>query len=182
MELPAKEFYYFTEGKEAHKVIQDHVSEKKIDQRLIDAGIVGKRFYFPVVEEIEKDPNCEIKFDINKEYSLHGFIDGFNHENKSFLEIKTGTGWSLGKFHKLVQRKIYAVGIPDYKESVLITCTRDLKDFKKFAVPLTQKDREEALEWIKEGMKIINKGKFDGGENIDCPRCVYNEVCQWRQK
>lgn len=162
------------EGKEAHGVIQAHVSGKALDERLKNITVT-----FPIVEEKERDERCHFTYDIDSEYSVHGYLDGLDPENKRILEIKTSsTPWGMAKFHSLMQWRIYAL-FGDFTEAVFITSTRDLKSPAVYTLPITDKHRQEALDWIQKGIKIIESGNFDyKGEGrsfycnyIACPFC-----------
>lgn len=163
-----------TEGKEAHKVIQAHVSGKVLSEKLKDITVT-----FPIVEEKERDERCHFTYEIDSEYSIHGYLDGLDPENKRMLEIKTSsTPWSMAKFANLMQWRIYAL-FGDFTEAVFITCTRDLLKPAVYKMAITEKHKQEALAWIKKGIDIIESGNFDyTGQGrsffcnyINCPFC-----------
>lgn len=168
IEQPEKD--YFTLGTEAHRIIQKHISGK---ERRDDLKHIN--FTFPIVEEVDFDPNCKFtmsgtKIDPSlKNYDIIGFIDGLDPESKRFLEIKTAgqvSGlWSLGKYKQHIQRKIYALALDGYTEALLVTAVRDVEQWsertvKTRLVKLTDKDREEARKWIMDGIKILESGEF----------------------
>jgi hypothetical protein len=106
------------------------------------------------------------------------------------LEIKvSNVPWSVIKFQQLFQRKIYALARPDFSETIGITAVRNPEQWKLdqpkvYKIPNTNKDRQEARDWILGGIKIIESGDFKGGldENGKCtdPRCYYGVNCQFK--
>lgn len=190
MGLKPEDHDYYHQGKEAHRIIQDHVSNKKIDDRLLHIN-----FLFPIVEEVDFDKRCKFEFPLEvtglkNEYSMIGFMDGMNNEEKRILEIKiSSVPWSVLKFQQLIQRKIYSLARPDLTETICITGLRDPEQWKTdkpkvFKIPNTDQDRKEAMGWILGGIKIIESGDFKGGldENGKCtdPRCYYGVNCQFK--
>lgn len=175
---------YFEEGKKVHRIIQDHVARIKTDNSL--KHILVK---FPVVERVDFDPKCRFEFKFSDKYLMTGFYDGIDWENKRFLEIKSSsTLWSMGKFKNSIQRKIYALSNPVFKEAYLITCSRNPDDWKSqppktFKLPCTEEDREEARHWIKDGTRILEQGEFTkdlvDGKCVD-PRCWWGDNCQFK--
>lgn len=175
---------YFREGKICHRIIQDHVARIKTHKSLKHI-----LYQFPIVEIEDFDPRCKFEFEVDS-YTIIGYYDGLNWKNKRFLEIKSSsTLWTMGKFQKAIQRKIYALANPKkLDEACLITGSRKPADWKTqppkfYKVPLTQQDRDEALTWIKEGIKIIKAGEFTSdlvdGKCVD-PRCYWGENCQFK--
>jgi hypothetical protein len=173
MNLSKVDFWYFGVGKEGHRIIQDHIAGIKKDDRLKDLTC-----YFPIVEVEKFDPRCKFQFDID-EASVIGYFDGRNPEEKRLAEIKiSNTLWSIDKYYKSMQRKINVTAFPDHTDCLLITASHDLSKVKTAGVPATDKDRDEAREWIRDTLKIINSGKFEKeGEAVDCQRCVYQLSC-----
>lgn len=180
MSIPVPDYDFLREGKDGHRIIQDHVSGKQPHQLLAHIQTV-----FPVVEEKDFDKKCEFGFVVkvgNTKYKIFGYVDGLNEEHKNILEIKTSSSpWSIGKFKKSIQRKIYGLAYPNYKDSYLITCQRDLKKWEIeqpaiYSVPITNNDREEAMAWILEGISKFENGDFGGGldENGKCTGCFWN--------
>jgi len=167
------DFWYFGKGKENHRIIQDHIAGIKKDPRLEKLTCS-----FPIVEVEDFDPRCKFQFEV-KGATVIGYFDGRNPEEKRLCEIKiSNTLWSLEKYYKSMQRKINAAAFPDHTEGILITASYDFSKLKTASVPMTEKDRTEALEWIEDTLKIINSGKFEKeGENVDCQRCVYQNSC-----
>jgi len=181
--VPDNEF--FRNGKRLHEIIQGHLSGKKTDPRL--AGI---NYKFPIVEEVDFDKRCEFTLKINDKYAIRGFVDAKDPENKRLGEIKSaGKMWTVGDFHRSMQRKVYALAFPDYKELVGITALSDDTQWptippKVYPIPLTQKDRDDALKWILEAIERIEKKEFDGGldENKKCIMrfCNFGINCQFK--
>ncbi len=169
MGLSKKTFGFMTEGKEAHRIIQAHVSGKQLDPRLEKITVK-----FPIVEETDQDEKTHFEFAFNKKYGVHGYLDGLDLENGRILEIKTSsTPWSMNKFYQLMQWRIYALSNSVYKEAWFITTTRDLKKPNTFMLNITEKDKEKALKYIQMGIDIIESGKFDPTNTkcnyIGCP-------------
>ncbi len=190
MGLKPEDHDYYHQGKEGHRIIQDHVSGKKPDERLTHI-----KFSFPIVEEVDFDARCkfEVPFEaegLKNEYSIIGFVDGKNLEEKRILEIKVSSvPWSVLKFQQSLQRKLYAMSLIDMVETIGITAVRNpdnwkLDQPKLYKIPNTDKDRQEARDWIIGGIKIIESGDFKGGldENGKCtdPRCYYGVNCQFK--
>lgn len=190
MGLKPEDHDYYHQGIEGHRLIQDHVSGKKPDERLAHI-----KFSFPIVEEVDFDKRCkfEVPFEVTglkNEYSIIGFVDGKNLEEKRILEIKVSSApWSVMKFQQALQRKVYAMSLIDMVETIGVTAVRNPEDWKKeqpkvYRIPNTEQDRQEAREWILGGIKIIESGDFKGGldENGKCtdPRCYYGVNCQFK--
>ena len=178
--IPVPNYPFLAEGKEAHRIIQDHVSGKKKHKLLSHIEIT-----FPIVEEKDFDERCKFQEEFcigNERYLIIGFLDGLDKKNKRLLEIKTGKSlWSLKKFKDDMQRKLYAWAFPYFTEVYLITGGRTVEDWKNekpkvYTIPLTKDDRNEACDWIKKGIEILKSGKFTGGldENGKCTGCFYN--------
>lgn len=212
---------YYHQGKEAHDIIQNHVSGKVLSDDLShlveEVDGVKKPIYFPIVEQVDFDPRCKFSFfikpmssaqkdlfskqlevgsgvytseNIQSEYEIRGYFDGHDPEKGRLLEIKSSsTMWSLGQFHSLMQRKVYALAKPLYTEFIGITCHRDLSTWKNvlpkvYRMPLTATDRAEAFQWILGAIKIIESGDYSGGldENGKCvnQRCYFGKNCQFK--
>ncbi len=174
---------WMTEGREAHAIIQAHVSGKKLDDRLAYIG-----FHFPIVEETDFDPKCKFSFQFEG-WEIIGFFDGLDPANKRFLEIKTSTEpWPISKYQQSYQRRLYSLARPEFTESILITGKRGpntwkINQPKVYSLPLTDQDREEARVWLKKGIDFINAGDFTSdlvdGKCVD-PRCYYGANCQFK--
>ena len=177
MGIPVPKYPFLQEGKDAHRIIQDHVSKKNKDKRLSHIRIT-----FPVVEEREFDPRCRFIIPLSGGYEVTGFYDGRDDERGRFLEIKTSSSpWTLRKFSESIQRKIYALAHPDFTKAYLITGSKDPKVWesappKLYAVTLTQRDRDDAWAWIANGIAVLEKGDFTGGldEHGKCTGCFWN--------
>lgn len=181
--VPDNEF--FRNGHRLHEIIQGHLSGKKPDSRLEHIN-----YKFPIVEEVDFDKRCEFTFQVNEKYQIRGFFDALDPENKRLGEIKTaGKMWTVGQFQSSMQRKIYALAKPDFTELVGITALSDDSQWpttppKVYPIPLTERDRKEALEWIMKAIQTIEKGEFNGGldENGKCVMrfCNFGENCQFK--
>lgn len=178
MGIPVPDYTFLKDGKDAHRIIQDHVAGIKKDDRLSHIEI-----NFPIVETEDFDPKCKFEVEFTPNYTLFGYIDGLDPENKRFLEIKTSSvPWSMQKFKDAMQRKVYALALLDYKEAYLITCKKDPNSWdngdapKLFSIPITEKDREDAHAWIADGIARLEEGDFKGGldENGKCTGCFWN--------
>ena len=176
MGIPVPPYKFLTEGKKAHRIIQDHVSGKKKDKRLKHIEIE-----FPVGEEKDFDERCRFTFNFSG-YEVMGFIDGLDRENGRFLEIKTSsTAWSMKKFRDAMQRKLYALSDSGLKEAYLITGSKDpdgweSNPLKLYSIKIKQSDRNQAIDWIAKGIKILESGDFTGGLDEDgkCTGCFWN--------
>jgi hypothetical protein len=160
------------EGKDNHRILQDHLSTvfSGRDPKLAYLKVGNEPLYFPVVETQDYDPKCGFFLNIDKKYAIRGFADGLNKREKRVLEIKTSASgpWSIGKYDQSMQRKCYALGFPWAKESILITGYRDplkweTNPLKVGRIDYTDKDREDAMKWILEGIEIIESGDYTGG-------------------
>lgn len=173
----------FEEGKEAHKIIQSHLSGKEIRDDLKHL-----KFSFPIVEKIDFDPDTRFEVAFG-DHTIFGFFDGLNLEKGQLLEIKTSsTLWSLNKFKDLIQRKIYGWAMPELTEAILITSARDPNQWqyqppKAIRVPFTEKDRSDAEEWIAGAIEKIKSGDFTSdlvnGKCVD-PRCYWGDACMFK--
>ena len=178
MGLPTEDFEYFHYGKGGHDIIQRHVSGREKDPLLLHS-MPSEHFNFPIVETKDFDENTHFEVPIDNKYLLHGYNDGLNLATKTILEIKISTTpWTSSKIKESMQKKCYALGRPEMTRMLLVTARPDLSGLKKFEVALTQKDRDEALAWIKDGIKIIEDATFDGGACRNCYRCVYKNSCE----
>lgn len=183
MGLKPEDRPYFKRGRAAHRIIQDHVSGVRLDDRLAHIN-----YKFPIVETVDFDPKCKIFVPVDKNYAVRGYVDGHDPVNRRFLEIKTGV-WSIGKYQNSFQRKIYSLGLPSYTESIMVTGEWDPNAWKMappkvYIVPSTPKDRQEAMDWIIGGINIIEKGDFSGGLDAGgvCtnPYCYYGVNCHFK--
>ena len=172
-------------GKLNQRIIQEHVSGFKKDPRI--SYLTAE---FSVVEK--RDFDEDTKFTLNLfGYEIIGFFDGKSPEDKRSLEIKLSSSpWSMGKFKDSIQRKIYTLAEPNYTESTLITGSLHPEEWEQnklkfFVIKNTEKDKEDALKWIKEGILIFENGDFNGGldEEGRCtdPWCPWGNACHFKQ-
>ncbi len=182
MKLEQPDQVWFKEGREAHRIIQDHVSGSKRHDYLKDILVT-----FPIVERCDFDPRCKFTFSWNEKYELTGFVDGADWKNSRILEIKTsGKGaWSLQKYKDSVQRKLYGMALK-VNEAYLITGSRKVEDWKTqppkvYSLKFTPQDIEEVKVWVQEGIHILESGNFTGGldENGRCTGCYWRENCHF---
>lgn len=174
-------------GGKYQRIIQRHVSNEERDSR-----IEYIEEFFPIVERKNFDPDCKFEIDV-KGYKVIGYFDGKNPQEKKSLEIKLSGGlegraptpWTLGKFKKSIQRKIYVLAEPTYTKSVIITGSLDPdhwdKPFTKLKVrevDNTQKDMDEALEWLTKGIEVFENGDYNGGLDEN-GRCTLGRMCPW---
>lgn len=190
LSIPVPDYSFLKDGREAHRIIQDHVSKKAKSEFLKHIEI-----YFPIVEEESDESDfkkywegkkkCKFSFPVKtakNDYEISGYLDGLDPENKRFLEIKTSTNaWSMKQFSDSIQRKIYALAKSDFKEAYIITGSKNPTVWEKeppklYSMALTKKDRDEAMDWILGGIEILEKGNFKGGldEEGYCKSCFWN--------
>ncbi len=184
MGIKAEQNASMKKGIDGHEIIQRHVGGIKSDPR-----IEYLTEQFPIVEPKDKE-SCKFVFQFMG-YDILGFLDGDDPDNKRFLEIKLSSSpWSLKQFKDAVQRKIYALAKPEYTSATLITGSLypdewPGKRLKVIQVPLTDKDREEAKIWMKEGIEVFENGDFNGGLDEDgrCtdPRCPWGNNCHFKK-
>jgi len=194
MGIKAEEKPEWAIGKKIHRIIQDHVSGKKPDPRFKHI-----KYTFPIVEEVEFDGRCRFEFELNPlirkigkikgTYKIMGFFDGLDYENKRFLEIKSSDPiWSISRFEQSFQRKLYSLAEPDFTEAILITCSKDESKWEReqakvYSVPLTERDRLQALDWITAGIRVLEAGNFTSdlvdGKCVD-KWCYWGANCQFK--
>lgn len=194
MGIEVPEYSFLQEGRDAHRVIQDHVSGKKKHPDLAHIKTV-----FPIVEEKDFDERCKFSFKVEMvkgmykpldKYEIRGFYDG---RLKNFSETMEGkfssTPWSIGKFKKDIQRKIYALSNDKIKTQHIITGPRDMSKWKVTPPTISdlkpdKKDKEDARKWIIEGIELLEGGVFTKGLDLDqenargvlgrCTDCFWN--------
>ena len=183
---------YFVKGTEDHRIIQNHVSGRKRDPR-----IDWLKERFAIVEKRDFDPDCKFEIKI-RGYSIIGYLDLQDPEHHRYGEMKFSSHpWSLGKFQKSMQRKLYSLARPEYDKAVLITGPFDpnlwvqrevagemTSELKVMELPITKQDRIDAEEWVNKALDIFEAGDFTGGldENGRCidRGCPYMENCHFR--
>ena len=162
--LEREDFPFFKNGREAHEVIQRHITGQAVDTRL-------DMLSYPLHGIVE----AERRYVVNAKYSLYGKIDVLFPDE--LVEIKTRkTLWSVGEFSKLMQWKVYAL-MTGVKKVSFITTTSDLSKVKVFRQEVREKDIEDAKDWINGGIKILEDGKFGKPEKPPCYWCVYRKNC-----
>lgn len=202
---------YFFNGHRLHKIIQEHLSGQTPNEflkhipytfPLVEEQDRDLRCRFKFVIKSSEDEqmtllnSTELEVgisyivpNIKKSYEIVGYMDAQDPENLRFGEIKTGSKmWSLGQFLNSYQRKTYALAKPEYTESILITALNETEwattPPKVFKIPLTQQDRQDALKWIVEAIKLLESGDYTGGldENGKCANrfCYYGVNCQFK--
>jgi len=187
MGIVAEDKPEYKEGREAHRIIQDHVAGIKLDPRLAHI-----KETFEIVEQVDFDKRCGFEFPLEgyeDKYTLFGYVDGHDKDWTRLLEIKSAVNpWSMQKFIDSPQRKLYALSHKTLQEAVLITGQRDTALWKTeppkvFTVPLTDKDRTDAIEWILKGIAIFESGDYltdlVDGRCID-PRCWFGNKCSFK--
>lgn len=174
--IPVPNYPFLREGRDGHRITQDHVAGIKKHKYLKDIKVK-----FPIVEEVDFDKRCKFSFEVDG-YEIIGFYDGREKDYSKTLEIKfSSTPWSMKRFKDDKQRKLYALSDKRIKEQYLITGYRDIEKWedeppKIYALTPSQGDRDEGLEWIRGGISILEKGDFTGGldENNKCLGCFWN--------
>jgi hypothetical protein len=185
LKIPQEVNHFMTDGQAGHEIIQGHVSGKMPDPRIKYIKDV-----FPIVEEKRFDERCKFSFMID-EYEIIGFFDGLNEKIKKDLEIKltATTPWTLSRFQKSIQRKIYKLARPDLGSTILITGSTNpelwkTEKLKRFEVAATKQDAIDAEKWIRAGIKVLEDGDYNGGLDEDgrCNlfRCPWGENCHFK--
>jgi len=124
-------------------------------------------------------------------YLFRGYFDGYNPETQTILEIKTGRKelWTLGRYKDSIQRKIYSLLLPEAKATYLFTALQNVELWdrvkpKTMTMEIKEKDKQEALKWILDGIKLIEEGDFtkDLNEDGKCTHfmCPYGENCLFK--
>lgn len=174
------------EGTKVHRLIQRHISGKELHPYLSSI-----KFTFPIVEEENRDPRTKFTFKVGDKYEIVGYLDGIDYDNKRFLEIKSSTTpWGPAMFRNSYQRKIYSIPHKDFTEAILITCQRDPKVWKQIKPKvrlerITDKDREDAYDYINKAIKLLESGDYTGGlidgKCILGVGCYYGENCMFKK-
>lgn len=178
---------YFDEGKTNHRLIQESLCGASPHPLFQDVPV------FDLVEGQDFDPRLHVERKFNSQYVFHGYVDGISTERKDFIDIKTGTAWSVAKFSKYPQFSLYAWALGDeYKTKWLLSLPRDQQQWhtrtiKVYNAPVTNKDyaRAEAFlyqaieiienlsEYVKDDIKRIEASQKRSPHcyYIDCPIC-----------
>jgi hypothetical protein len=193
------ESHYLVEGRNAHRIMQDHVSGKQFHK-----GFAHIKHEFNVVEDVDFDPKCKFSVFVDSEFNrvdieeeaaheIYGYIDGLNslieHNPTKMLEGKfSSSPWSASKYKKDAQRKIYGWAVPSLQEAILITGKRrpeewDTHKIKTAKVVFTEQDHREAVEYMKFAVDKIQSGDLlsdlvDG--RCTDPRCYWGENCMYK--
>lgn len=202
MGIPQPEKPEWAVGKRIHRIVQDHVAGIKPDERFSHID-----YKFPVVEEVDFDERCKFELDmaemidkygkfisggmvnvVNPRYKIIGFRDGSNFDERRFLEIKSSDPvWSLSRFKKSFQRKIYTL-TGEFDECLLITLPKDESRWsentiKTYLLKATEQDKVDAMKYILDGIKILESGNFTtdlvDGKCID-RWCYWGANCQFK--
>ncbi len=183
MHIPQPEKPEWAEGKACHRLLQDHVSGK-----VTMAELNHIEYKFPIVEEVDFDERCRFEF-IIEGYKIIGFYDGINWKEGRWLEGKfSSSPWSIKKFKDSYQRMLYAFSDARLKEAILVTGSRNPEDWKLeplkvYPVPVTEKDKRLASDWILDGIKILESGNFTSdlvdGKCMD-RWCYWGDNCQFK--
>lgn len=186
---------YLKEGKAGEIIITGHLSGKKADKRIEYLDLS-----FPIVEEKQFDDRLRFKKTITVdgiEYLIQGFADGLNPKVSTRLEVKlSSTPWSLGRFEKSYQRKMYIwLDNGKYKTDYLITGLRDpntwaTQKLQVSRIQTTPKDGQDAFEWVMKGIERLKNAKeiMASGDKstglVDgrciSPFCLYGVNCQFK--
>ncbi len=189
IEIP--DYPWLKDGRENQRPIQLHIAGKEAHPYLDNVNV-----RFSTVEEKDFDERCHFEFDFTPmldplktgtkdQYLIHGYYDAVDMKSRKFGEIKLSSKpMGMSEYQNSFQRKIYALSNPVFKESVLITGLRKVEQWKDtplkvFELPLTAKDRSDAIEWIIKGIGILEAGEFKGGldENNKCLGCFWGQNC-----
>lgn len=177
----------FADGHKIHRLIQDHCSGVTPHPLLVNTPA------FSLVETEDFDEKMKIEFDINDKYKIIGYVDMKDPDTGRFGEIKSGKPWSAGEFARSPQWKIYAVGMPEYRQAYLINTPKDLSlwtpdTIRIFSKDITEEDKEQARIFIRQGLHVIEniKEEVDIEMNIKKEKgwngrsrwCFY-EGCSW---
>lgn len=181
------ESIYLIEGKAAHRIMQEHVSGRKLHPDFAHIN-----FKFPIVEE--KDFDERLSFEVPyKEYIIRGFVDGLDklipEKPEDLLEGKfSGSPWSNKKYKDDPQRKIYAWAIRSIKKCHLITGKRKPEEWrsnriKTTSIEVVEKDYADAEKYMDEAIEVLETGDFKS-DLVDgfCrdPRCYWGDRCLFK--
>jgi len=195
--IPVPDRGYFQEGKDCHRIVQDHLAGIKTDNRLptfdqkftVETKDFDEKTHF--VFSVPKA--CQafgVEYPYEEEYGVHGYYDGVSEDGKILFEAKFSSNpWSLSKFKNSMQRKIYGLSNPNFEHAIILTGLRDHTMWdralpKLYVVDFQDEDNIEAIHWIMDGIERIEKTQFDGGlEDGICtnPRCLYGYNCMFKE-
>lgn len=183
------ESIYLVEGKIAHGIMQRHVSDVEEHPAFAHIGLK-----FPVVEKIDFDPDCKFEVPFGK-HTIIGFIDGLDkrvdEKPTVMLEGKfSSSPWSLGKYKKDPQRKIYGWAMRSVKTAYLITGKRTPEEWETIKpvtrkVDFTEQDYKDAEDYMSKAIKMIEEKDFYGDlDNGVCTsyNCWYGANCMFKPK
>lgn len=173
---PKKDFGFFAKGKNAHRVIQHHLMGLTKHEILSQLQIPP----FAIVELREKDPNTHIEMKYG-DYLVHGYVDAISPDRRDFMEIKTGSSWSVGKFYRLMQWRIYAKAL-GYKKAYFLNAPFDPSEWtvdnvKIYSTLIDPKEYEKADEFIHKSIHIVeNIKEYVEKETPDVVHnCIYKD-------
>jgi len=158
MGIPRHTSQAMEEGKSAHKIIQEHVSGKKLNP------LLDKLPQFGIVETMDRDSKTEIKYQINDKYYLIGYADGIDLKTNSLLEVKSGKKWTPLEFARLMQWRLYLLGLPDIKTVYLVNTPRLESDWNSdniriFKTTVVKNDIKNAKEYLQRAIYMIENIK-----------------------
>ncbi len=191
MGFKPEERWYWKAGREGHRIIQAHLCGKQLNMSLSTNKLL-EDLHFPIVEEKDFDPRCKFEFSFKhngKKTNIIGFHDGRTKDYSKTLEIKLSSNpWGISRFKRSFQRKLYALSNNYIKEQILVTGRKkpdlwEKEPLKVYRIPVTDKDRQDAAEWIEKAIDLFQSGDFNGGlnENGICEGyCYYGKNCQFK--
>lgn len=183
MGLKTKHLAVFDEGHAVEKVILEHISGKNLDPRISARQEKDPKFRLPefdTVQEKDFDDRLGILVHLRDDYYLHGWPDMKDDSLHRLGDVKaSGTPWSASQVRESMQWKCYGLGYPSAKEVYYVNAARDLNQegwentIKVLYTTLSDKNREEAREWIEGGLKVIESGDFKLEKNTGFNKCLY---------
>lgn len=179
MGLPTRTTAAMQEGKDAHRILQDHCSGVKLEPLFKNLPT------FSQVETIDRDPKMEVRFKINSKYEFHGYVDGRSPERADYLEAKFGKVWSPGDFARLVQWKLYSIGLLEYNKVWMVNAPRNPAEWNDLTIRVYNQDitpahAQQGWKFIAEAIHTIEhlhemelRTQFPSRwcNYIDCPFC-----------
>lgn len=182
MELPTYTTTFFEQGKQVHKIIQNHclgVEKHPLCSHL------------PEFERVEKSDFDE-DMHITKKYSgylIHGYVDMISDKRKQFADIKSGsTPWGVKKMATHPQFWMYSWML-GYNDFLLINAPKEVdiwneSNITTMDMTFTSKHHDKAKDFIDQGIHIIkNIKEYVAKEDFQKSRryCFY-QGCEWCQK